>query len=46
MKQKLKDMLQNMQRYNASNLAELTFGLDPNVEYDALVVAPGWKQLN
>ena len=43
MKQKLKDMLQNMQRYNASNLAELTFGLDPNVEYDALVVAPGWK---
>ena len=43
MKQKLKDMLRNMQRYNASNLAELTFGLDPNVEYDALVVAPGWK---
>ena len=43
MKQKLKDMLQNMQRYNASNLAELTFGLDPKTEYDALVVAPGWE---
>ena len=43
MKQKLVDILQNMQRYNASNLAEMTFGLDPKVEYDALVVAPGWK---
>ena len=32
-----------MQRYNASNLAEMTFGLNPDVEYDALVVAPGWK---
>lgn len=43
MNQKLVNMLQNMQRYNASNLAEMTFGLNPDVEYDALVVAPGWK---
>ena len=43
MNQKLVTILQNMQRYNASNLAELTFGLDKNTEYDALVVAPGWK---
>lgn len=43
MKQKLIDMLHNMQRYNAPNLAEMTFGLNPDVEYDALVVAPGWK---
>lgn len=43
MYQKLVTILQNMQRYNASNLAEMTFGLNPNVEYDALVVAPGWK---
>ncbi len=40
MNQKLVNILQNMQRYNASNLAEMTFGLDPKVEYDALVVAP------
>lgn len=43
MKQKLRDILHNMQRYNAANLAELTFGLDAKEEYDALVVAPGWK---
>lgn len=43
MNQKLKAILHNMQRYNASNLAEMTFGLNPNEEYDALVVAPGWK---
>jgi len=43
MNQKLVNILQNMQRYNASNLAEMTFGLNPDVEYDALVVAPGWK---
>ena len=43
MNQKLKAILHNMQHYNASNLAEMTFGLNPNEEYDALVVAPGWK---
>ena len=43
MNQKLIRILQNMQRYNTSNLAELTFGLDKYVEYDALVVAPAWK---
>lgn len=45
MNQKLVNILQNMQRYNASNLAEMTFGLNPDVEYDALVVAPGWKPI-
>ena len=43
MNQKLEKILRNMQRYNACNLAEVTFGLDKNVEYDALVVAPAWK---
>lgn len=43
MNQKLVTILQNMQRYNASNLAEVTFGFDLNAEYDALVVAPAWK---
>lgn len=43
MKQKLSDILNNMQHYNASNLAEMTFGLNPAVVYDALVVAPAWK---
>ena len=40
MNQKLVNILQNMQRYNASNLAEMTFGLGLKVEYDVLVVAP------
>jgi hypothetical protein len=39
----LKNIMQNMQRYNAADLAGVTFGLDKNVEYDALVVAPAWK---
>ena len=43
MKQKMKDILANMQRYNTTNLAAQAFGLDPETEYDALVVAPGWK---
>ncbi|MBP3611059.1 MAG: phosphorylase [Lachnospiraceae bacterium] len=43
MKQKMIDILNNMQRYNTSNMAYLNFGLDVSVEYDALVVAPGWK---
>lgn len=43
MKQKMKDILANMQRYNTSDLAAQAFGLDPETEYDALVVAPGWK---
>lgn len=43
MKQKMKDIIETMHKYNADNMAYLTFGLDANVLYDALVVAPGWK---
>lgn len=43
MKQRMKDIVANMQRYNTSDLAVQTFGLDPETEYDVLVVAPGWK---
>ncbi len=43
MNHRLKNIMQNMQHYNASNLAEITFGLTKDVEYDALVVAPAWK---
>ena len=43
MKERMKQILKNMQKYNTANLAYLTFGLDASIEYDALVVAPGWK---
>ena len=43
MKQKMKDILTRMHKYNTDNMAYLNFGLDADVVYDALVVAPGWK---
>ena len=43
MKQKMKEILANMQHYNSNDIATQAFGLDPETEYDALVVAPGWK---
>jgi purine-nucleoside phosphorylase len=46
MKPKMKEILSNVHKYNVGNMAQLNFGLDPNVTYDALVVAPGWKPTN
>lgn len=43
MKPKMKRILDRIHQYNVSNMAELNYGLDANIVYDALVVAPGWK---
>ena len=43
MKEKMKRILKKIHEYNVSNMAELNYGLDPNITYDALVIAPGWK---
>lgn len=43
MKPKMKRVLERLQHYNVKNMAELNFGLDASIIYDALVIAPGWK---
>lgn len=43
MKEKMKRILKEIQKYNVSDMAYLNYGLDSTVTYDALVVAPGWK---
>lgn len=43
MKQRLMEILSNMKKYNRGIMSNEIFGLDPEVCYDALVVAPGWK---
>ena len=43
MKERLREALQNMQRYNAGIMSRECFGFVPETVYDALVVAPGWK---
>jgi len=43
MKERLKQALENMKRYNAGIMSQECFGFNPDVLYDALVVAPGWK---
>ncbi len=43
MKEKMKRILNRVHHYNVSNMAYLNFGLDAAIEYDSLVVAPGWK---
>ena len=43
MKNRMKEILHNMQKYNSTDMAFQTFGLDSSVLYDALIVAPGWK---
>lgn len=43
MKNKMTKILERIHHYNVPNMAFLNFGLDSTVEYDALVVAPGWK---
>ena len=42
MTEKLKQILDNMHRYNVNNLAAINFGLDDTMVYDALVVAPSY----
>ena len=43
MKPRLREALENMKRYNAGVMSRECFGFEPEVLYDALVVAPGWK---
>lgn len=43
MKEKMKHILSKIHKYNVKNMAELNYGLDSSIVYDALVVAPGWK---
>lgn len=43
MKDRMLEILKNMQKYNTKNMAKLNFSLDDEIVYDALVVAPGWK---
>ncbi len=42
MKQRMIEIMENFHRYNTDNLAEMIFGFDVNIEYDALVVAPSY----
>ena len=42
MTERLKQILDNMHRYNVNNLAAINFGLDDTMVYDALVVAPSY----
>jgi len=46
MKQKMLDILNKIHEYNVSNMAYMNFGLDSNITYDALVIAPSWKPTN
>jgi len=43
MKERLSRALENMKKYNDGIMYQECFGFEPDVEYDALVVAPGWK---
>ena len=43
MKPRLLKALDAMKRYNAGVMSRECFGFEPEVRYDALVVAPGWK---
>ena len=43
MKPRLLKALDAMKRYNAGVMSRECFGFEPEICYDALVVAPGWK---
>lgn len=43
MTERLKQILDNLHKYNPSNLAHVNFGLDDGILYDALVVAPSYS---
>ena len=40
---KMKQILNNMHKYNIKHLAQVNFGLSEETEYDALVVAPSYS---
>lgn len=43
MNKKLEKILDRLHHYNISDMATHNFGFDPNIFYDVLVIAPGWK---
>lgn len=43
MKPRLTEAILAMRRYNAGIMSRECFGFEPEVPYDAMVVAPGWK---
>ena len=43
MKPRLMEALENMRRHNAGVMSRECFGFEPDVPYDALVVATSWK---
>ena len=43
MKPRLAEALENMKRHNAGVMSRECFGFEPEILYDALVVATGWK---
>lgn len=43
MNTKLENILRELHKYNVPHMAELNYGLNCDILYDALVVAPGWK---
>lgn len=43
MKEQLIEVLANMKKYNSGCMSRECFGFDPEVLYDVMVVAPGWK---
>ena len=40
---KIKQILNNMHRYNAEHIAAMTFGFSEDIVYDALIVAPSYS---
>lgn len=43
MKERLKTLLANTKKYNSGCMSRECFGFEPDVVYDAMVIAPGWK---
>lgn len=43
MTQKMKQILDNMHKYNMQHIANVSFGLSESIVYDALVVAPSYS---
>lgn len=43
MKERLKTILANMKKYNEGCMSRDCFGFEPEVVYDAMVIAPSWK---
>lgn len=42
MKEKMKLILDNFHKYNSAHTASMVFGFDEDIEYDALVIDPGF----